>query len=349
MKSLLPFLFMGIFIGSVYGQSARQALDFSVQRGWIIPHNEELADISQSNPIGLSLKYQVLQGNQENWEACNCFHYLGFGLQVQDFQNPAELGRAWTAFGSFQPILWRAGKVEFSLDMGIGASYLTQVYDPIENPRNTFFSAPLSFLLYVRPVLSYSIGSDFDLTASFFYNHISNGGQRQPNRGMNYPMLSLGGIYFLRKEELPSFQKPELSRDFEFYLDLGFNTRESMAGGRSPNFTLGAGFYRKFTGIWAMGAGLDLNKDFSLDVEESRLESLMPAPFLANHFLFGRFDFQQRFAWYASKPNSYQADRNFYQRYTLTYQLGKNLRLGVGMKAHGHVAENMDLRVGWKF
>ena len=168
MKSLLPFLFMGIFLGSVYGQSARQALDFSFQRGWIIPHNEELADISQSNPIGLSLKYQVLQGNRENWEACNCFHYLGFGLQVQDFQNPAELGRAWTAFGSFQPILWRAGKAEFSLDMGIGASYLTQVYDPIENPRNTFFSAPLSFLLYVRPVLSYSIGSDFDLTASFF-------------------------------------------------------------------------------------------------------------------------------------------------------------------------------------
>lgn len=349
MKSLLPFLFFGILWTSAFGQSARKALDFSAQTGWIIPHNEELIPISQSNPIGLSFRYQVLKSNRENWEACNCFHYLGLGLQVQDFQNPEELGQAWTFYGSFQPILWRKNKLELALDMGIGASYLTRVYDPVENPRNTFFSAPLSFLLFVRPVISYSLSSQFDLTASFNYNHISNGGQRQPNRGMNYPLFALGGTYFLKKESLPDYDKPEIPKEFQFYLDLGVNTRSNGQGGRSPNFTIGAGVYRKLASVWGLGAGLDLNKDFSLAVEESRLESLMPAPFIANHFLFGRFDFQQRFAWYASKPATYQADRNFYQRYTLSYQLGRNFRLGVGMKAHGHVAENMDLRVGWRF
>jgi hypothetical protein len=65
--------------------------------------------------------------------------------------------------------------------------------------------------------------------------------------------------------------------------------------------------------------------------------------------LFGRFDFAMRYAGYLYKPEGYQEDRDFYQRDTLNYLLGKNFRIGAGLKAHGHVAEYMDFRVGWRF
>jgi hypothetical protein len=49
------------------------------------------------------------------------------------------------------------------------------------------------------------------------------------------------------------------------------------------------------------------------------------------------------------QAKSYQEEHQFYQRYLLSYNLGKNLRFGAGLKSHGHVAEYLDLRLGWNF
>lgn len=65
-------------------------------------------------------------------------------------------------------------------------------------------------------------------------------------------------------------------------------------------------------------------------------------------FLLGRFDFNQRMAVYTNKPKNYQ-DHRFYQRYVLNYLLSEHLTLGIGLKAHAHVAEHMELRLGWNF
>jgi hypothetical protein len=79
------------------------------------------------------------------------------------------------------------------------------------------------------------------------------------------------------------------------------------------------------------------------------MEKLITGLFLENHFLFGRFDFSQRIASYLARPEGYQEAHQFYQRYLLSFSLGKNLRLGAGLKSHGHVAEYLDLRLGWNF
>ncbi|MCU0402555.1 MAG: acyloxyacyl hydrolase, partial [Algoriphagus sp.] len=87
----------------------------------------------------------------------------------------------------------------------------------------------------------------------------------------------------------------------------------------------------------------------SIPVQESRSESLIPGIYLENHFLFGRFDFSQRLGKYLHKPEGYRESEAFYQRYQLSYRVGKHLSLGAGLKAHGHVAEYLDLRMGWRF
>ncbi|MBC6366080.1 lipid A 3-O-deacylase [Algoriphagus sp. AK58] len=343
-------LFFALFEPYSFAQtSSSHRIGLESHYGWIIPHNSELKDISSSNPISIGITSQWMKNSRKNWEACHCFHYLGLGLSVTDFQNPAELGKSWNLTGSFEPFLFRRDKFSISLASGIGVSYLTKVYDPLENPRNTFFSAPISFLLFVTPKFTFDFSRNWAVQTSFSYNHISNGGQRQPNRGMNFPMLGLGVLYYTRKIDLPEFEKHQLPTRWFFYSDLGINSRKTTDGTRKPNFTLAAGAYRKLSGIIGIGGGIELAKDFSLPVEESRMEALIPAVFLENHFLFGRFDFSQRFAAYLSKPLGYQENQVFYQRYTLSYLLGKNVQLGAGLKAHGHVAEYLDFRVGWRF
>jgi hypothetical protein len=71
-----------LLYGSVFSQTSRIRLDADLQYGWIIAHNEELVDIADANPIGVGLKYQWMKNSRKNWEACNCFHYLGVGMIV---------------------------------------------------------------------------------------------------------------------------------------------------------------------------------------------------------------------------------------------------------------------------
>ena len=348
-KAVFIFLILSFLTVIAEAQVSSHKIGLESQYGWIIAHNPELQDLASSRPISLNLSSQWMRTTRKNWEACNCFHYLGLNLSVVDFQNPEELGQAWNLSGNFEPYLFRTDRWSASLSTGMGLSYLNRIYDPIENPSNTFFSAPISFLLFIAPKLSFELSQYWELQASFSYNHISNGGHSQPNRGMNYPMLGLGVVHYTRKADLPSYEKSPLSNKWSIYADLGFNTRDSDNGNRQPNFTLAGGTYRKFTGIIGLGGGIEIAKDFSLPIQESRIEAVIPGIFLENHFLFGKFDFSQRMVKYMSKPMGYQEDREFYQRYTLNYMMGKNIRIGAGLKAHGHVAEFMDFRVGWVF
>jgi len=67
---------------------------------------------------------------------------------------------------------------------------------------------------------------------------------------------------------------------------------------------------------------------------------------IGHHLLFGKFDFSQYWGTYIYaeyKPG------NFYQRYTLSYQLKKHILLGVTLKAHGDVADSFHAALGFTF
>ena len=343
------FLFLVIGLRQGVAQGVFQRIGFEGQSGWILAHNPELREISSSTPVALTLSSQWMRTSRENWESCNCFHYLGLNLSVIDFQNPQELGRAWNLTGSFEPVLVRRDRWSFSLSSGIGLSHLTRLYDPIQNPRNTFFSAPVSFLLFLTPKVTWKFASKWALQGSISYGHISNGGQRQPNRGMNFPLFGLGIAHDLKSVDFPEYEKNPISGDWSVYADLALNSQDAGNGTRRPNFALAVGTYSQLTGIVGFGGGVELAKDFSLPVQESRAEALIPGVFLENHFLFGKFDFSQRLVKYLYRPQGYQERYLFYQRYLLNYRVGKNLRIGAGLKAHGHIAEFMDFRIGWVF
>lgn len=345
MKRLIISLVFLFSLPDTYGQGI-QRLSLEGQYGFIIPHSPELKPLSDSNPYGISLQYQALKTSKANWDACACFHYLGIQLSYHNFANRSVLGSAASLAGTFEPILWQNQRLRVSLLTGIGVSYLSEFYDAIANPDNVFFSTPISFLGFVSPKLEYRFSDTWSAQLSFAYNHISNGGQRQPNKGMNFPMLGLGINTYLANPELPRHEKAPISKNWVGYLDAGFTTSEmAVSPARKSVFGLSAGTYRAVSRINALGGGIELVADYALG---NQSPALMPSLFAANHFLFGKFDFSQRLALYLHKPDNYQ-DGAFYQRYLLMYRAFRNVSLGVSMKAHGHVAEHMDLRIGYRF
>src|SRR5690606_23122233 len=315
----------------------------------IIAHSSELEPISQSTPVGFGAGWQWMATGQKNWEVCNCFYYLGIEAFYYNFNNPSVLGSAAGAAGTFEPILWRNDRWALSLASGIGLAYLSKVHDPADNPENMFFSQPLSFLLFVAPTLEYRISPNWSAQAGLSYNHISNGGQKQPNKGMNFPAISLGASRYLSSQDLPDYEKAPTAPEWQGFAEAGFTTKGRDEGsGRGAVFSLAAKAYRSVTAINALGGGMEIGKDYSLQQEQSFWLSLTVAPFIAHHFTLGRIDFSQWMAFYLQNAKESGGHR-FYQRYVLRYQLNPSLHAGVGLKAHGHVAENIDLRLGWKF
>ena len=348
MRKLLLTLSFIIFQIPLFGQNI-QRLNMMVNYGVIIPHSTELRPFAQSNISGFGVHYQFLKPEKKNWEICNCYHYLGLQLSWHNFGNPDVLGSALSLSATFEPILWKKGKTRLSLLSGIGTSYLNRVFDPNDNPDNVFFSSRLSFLGFVAPRLEYRFSEKWALESSLTFNHISNGGLQQPNKGMNYLILGLGINHYLNYTEFPEFEKEEFSKEWAFYLELAGHTSYSeTAMRRKPSFSVFSEALRPINRIQGIGAGVEMVLDFSLPVEASRAEAFMPAPFVAHHFLFGKVDFCQVMALYTLKPVGYN-DYTFYQRYILRYQILSSLHLGVSLKAHGHVAESIDVRLGWKF
>lgn len=346
MRTLCVLICVGFHFHDSLAQSVRR-LGAKASVASIIAHSSELEPISQSTPVGFGAGWQWMATGQKNWEVCNCFYYLGVEAFYYNFNNPSVLGSAAGVAGSFEPILWRREPWALSLASGIGLTYLNRVYDPQDNPENLFFSQAMSFLLFVAPVLEYRISPDWSAQLGLSYNHISNGGQKQPNKGMNFPAISLGASRYLSSPQLPRYEKASTPSEWQMYLEAGFTTKGRGGGqGRGAVWSLAGEVNRSVAAISAFGAGLDVGKDYTVAPEQRFWPSLTIAPFVAHHFTLGRIDFSQWMAFYLQKPVG-ERNQRFYQRYLLRYKINNSLFAGVGLKAHGHVAENLDVRLGW--
>jgi hypothetical protein len=115
---------------------------------------------------------------------------------------------------------------------------------------------------------------------------------------------------------------------------------------------LEGGIIKGLSNINGLLAGIEFSYDGSFKEISDRMEEHY-APYVfsvhAGHaFVIGRITFTQQMAFYAYRPFP-STSESFFQRYGIYYRIGKMVSLGFSLKAHGHVAEHMDVRMGMEF
>jgi len=329
------------------------------QAGFIIPHSDDLKEISESTPWGIAVDYSKLMVSDKAWENCNCYSKLGFSFNYYNYSNPEQLGNSYNLILFAEPYFGFRRKLHTSLRAGMGLTYLNQVYDEDTNPENLFYSSPLSFILTVQLKLNYRINEFYNLFLSGNYNHISNGAISKPNKGMNFPTLGLGLEYFInpvkleRKEPAEELDKRKLCK----YSRIFWNLRTIAETSEHPEkldvmIGLEGGITKRLSRINGLLTGLEFSYDGLFNEEIKRNDS-EGSPFilsthLGHYFIFGKFSFTQQFAWYTYKGYPFN-DQDFFQRYAIYWQFGKLINCGFSLKTHGHVAEYMDVRMGVMF
>lgn len=323
--------------------------------GFIIPHSSDLKAVSETTPWGLSIEWSKLKATEKAWNNCNCYAQSGLSFNYYNYGNPDELGSSYNLIYFAEPYLNFGKKLYYSFRAGIGITFLDQVYDAETNPRNTFYSSPISFLLQASLNVNYKLDQKFTVNLSGNYNHISNGGMKQPNKGMNFPTASIGLSYHPTLAPLEKRNKNMINKSKLLYYIRLFGTLPEVEGNaidennRKLLIGLTGGALYHLTQTNAVNAGIEFisNGAYKAEAEQQNLDyDHHEINFMVGHnFVFGRITFNQQIGVYLYRPFP-STSKDVFQRYELLYQIGDKFQVGTSLKAHGHVADNFDLRFG---
>jgi hypothetical protein len=352
--------FISLIIPQAYSQKPLPAdstilyLGSQTYYGFIIPHRSSVRPLVQdTRPWGLSLELSRLRYTQSAWRACNCYSQNGLSLMYFNFDDPEVLGSSvnLTVFAEPQ---FTYGNFNMSLRAGLGLSLLTKVYHVESNPENVFFSRTMSGILLLQLTNRVWLSEHLGIRLSGAYHHISNGGSKQPNLGMNFPTLSIGAEYSIGRIRLVRREKQQVSKKTMQYYGGVFFTSSKVPENddrRKPMLGVNGGFYKPFARMHGIGLEMELVHDWSLKEKNKQsaeyIDHRIISGLLRHHFLFGKFDFSQALGFYLYKK--YPTQDNVFQRYLLEYRITKNIQLGFSLKAHLTTAEQMDMRISYVF
>lgn len=326
--------------------------------GFIIPHSKSIAQISNSKPFGITFDLNKSLISQKSWEKCYCEAQSGFSLSYYNFANPAILGSALAGSAYFEPLIVPKNRLFYGVRGSFGVSYLSNVFDAVRNPDNLFFSMPLSFILGISFNTYYRATPQTTLQLGLNYNHISNGGFKQPNKGMNFPTFSLGIVYAPTPIVIPdrsSFVKPPITKKFRKQIWLLGSVKTVTFPDSLPNvqkaiYGFSANVGKQISRYNVLNVGFELIAD-GFAKESIRRENLnkdyhQVGLLWGHELMLGKFIFSQQIGWNLYSPFRSSPDA-IYQRYGLAYLLTKNLTLGFTLKTYKQVADIFDVRLGW--
>ncbi len=362
-----PWIFILCFI--IFYQSAKAQTDstfvesrptfigVNLEYGILLRHTETLQLLDPANPYGINVEWSKQLLTKKAWEFCNCFPKVGVNLAYWNWDNPDVLGYSVFASGFIEPYFRTKKRTNLFFRIALGGGYLSQPFDAETNPLNEAYSTDLSFFLAAGVGLNYRLNNRLNIKLTANYNHTSNGGVSTPNKGLNFPTLSLGVNKSLTDITYPTLAKvdrrkpPEQKERITVTHFSGWSN--ANVGDKDKFYVFGfEGKYSRWIGRRsALTGGTEFIFDFSrrelIDQENRDVSFLQASALLGHEFWLGRVTFSQQLGIYYF--NQYRINNDVYQRYTLNYNFNKHIFAGFSVKAHGHVADFFDLRVGYTF
>lgn len=353
MRDVIGCLFFLFATIATKGQTlSERSLGFAAERGFIFAHSQDVQNTSGANPIGIQLSWNKQWLDEATWNICGCFPRTGWVLQYVDYDN-SILGRSLHIAPYIEPYWGYGNKLSASIKAIAGLSYLTNPYHPEQNPANQSYSLPVSGYVALGFGLHYRVNPTIQLHAYGLYNHISNGGIKDPNKGINWPTFQLGMDYTLAPVAVPTYKRTTFDKkQADRYWEIGgyWSSRTVKAGEKNRWHIWGVQAKRgwQVASINDLTVGAELWYDYSLKERMRRQGEFDVSPLragvLGGHaFRMGRFDFSQQIGVYVYNPSGFFPA--IYQRYGLLYRFSQQWYAGVNVLAHGHVANFLDFRL----
>ena len=322
--------------------------------GFIIVHTQAIEKAAESNPHGVQVDLSWHFNSEKAYSYCNCLPRLGLSAYYWDYKNDEILGEAIAIMAYAEPFFNITRRVNFSIRPGIGLAYLNNPYDSINNPYNLAYSTRMGYSLLLNIATYVRLTERVLLNLSFNYNHISNGGVKIPNKGLNYPTLSLGLDYSFKALKFNQFNKKiggdDLRRNRIIVAGfLGF--KGLLLDDRTYNVF---GLYSKYLFQVGRNSYLAEGLEFNIDQTKVKISEMYHDVEKNDRYIvalssgyehsLGKFSLTFDLGVYLRNPD--QGKDIVFQRYGAKMHVYKGGFIGINLRTHRHHAEFFDIRVG---
>lgn len=189
----------------------------------------------------------------------------GLSIGVTELGNHRYVGKAISVLPtiSIQIDPYRE-EPKWRMELGYGGSYVTEIFDPLDNPNNLAFSSKFNWTY--RSFISRRIlkKSSLPLSLGLGYIHHSNGHTRLPNQGLNSFLLSVSYEWRPSSTESPSINKTPLKKSKRSYIGfrsgLGTNVLSLEDNDQKRVQTLTLSYGRKKAEVFRFSGGVYVRK-----------------------------------------------------------------------------------------
>ena len=179
-------------------------IEFRPSYGFIICHHPEMRYFQSHFPL-FEVSWQNVTYGRSYYQARLNYPAFGITALYSGLGEMPEIGRVFAVYPFLRFNLLNSQKNEINFKFGIGPGYITEVYDAVKNPKNTFIGAHLNATIHLSLEYNRFITNRLSVSAFIGFTHCSNGARRAPNNGINIAHAGLSTKYFIHepKQRLP--------------------------------------------------------------------------------------------------------------------------------------------------
>lgn len=350
---LVAFLFIPFFSIAQRSPENYRMYGLRAYYGTIFAHSKDIQNTAGARPFGIELEWATRFQDGKAYDACKCSPSMGFLAGYTNFDSKV-LGSGWHAAYFVEHYFLPRTRLTPTLRGATGLVINTRPYNEVKNPTNQSYSTWFNAFLQLQVGVNYRVGERHAISAKLGYNHLSNGGIKEPNKGVNWPNVSIGYLYM--PNYIPGENHRKASADdeksWQGHVEIAgsFNTRTFSVPKRYLTYGASADIIRQLSNLHTLKLGLDWHyaQDHKKRMELAGIEgNAQRLGLLFGHeFLFGSFVFSQSIGVYLI--DQFRLHDPIYHRWELAYVHKTGLSLGINLKAHRNVAEFVDVRLGYR-
>ncbi|MBO7460634.1 MAG: acyloxyacyl hydrolase [Bacteroidales bacterium] len=339
-------------------------IEFRASHGFIICHHPEMKVFSAHFPL-FELSVDQVTFGRKSWQSKSNYPTVGVSFLYTGIGEQPELGRAFAIIPRMTFNCLKSERHQINFKLGIGIGYLTQKYDVVDNPKNTFIGSHVNAAIDIAVDYSYMITNRLGASAFLGFTHFSNGSSRTPNNGINIAHAGIGVKYFLSepKQRIPkqqsdnqqykSWEKNNLSFTFAFTYSLK-DIDEYLGYGKSWSvYNIQINALKRLTEMSKIGVGCDLVYD-NTDKEVLRqkgigftdIEILKPGISAAYELAFGNTSFIFNFGCHIAGKDL--CEGRVYQKLGMMQNIGKGVFATISLTTHYGWADYIGFGIGYR-
>ena len=370
-RALLLILGLLLAGGYAQGQSEHKLfnrnlyIEGKAYYGFLYAHHLELERYNAHFPAFEINVHQLTFGKHE-WERAFNYPIIGVALWYSGLGGSQEIGSAFALMPYINFPLFKTADFSFNFRFALGAGYLTNRFDRLDNYKNLAIGTHLNAAANMMFEARYRINTYLSASAGLCLQHFSNGSLKMPNYGLNAPMASLGIAFKPARENkniTDRFYPPTepysaiLTHAIEFNFGgaVGYKNMEQVLG---ENFVVWHAYENTFYQVsrkskWGLGFDVSYDPSHIVILEqkgttvESNWQVVRPGINAAYQLVISRVGFIFNLGLYLGGKE--RSNGPLYEKISLQYNFSKNFFANVMLKVHFGRADYIGWGLGYKF